>query len=618
MNFRSPPATYRRTRQAIFVAAAATFAAVCFASGVEAEPLASGIAFRDVEQRSYLSYVTETVDNLIEFGTDRYGGVQSLLLVSNLDVRTKDNPLAQDLAATDQAWRVERRERRAPGGSNFLHNQALYHAIDQTAQATRDLGYRQFVTDNMTWAMDNLVDANGMFWWGYHRHYDVHTDTFQSEPGLPYHEMHFVDVPMWERMWDVNPAAVELEIEKIWERHVVNKTTGQINRHDDPGGLSFISSSASFIDAFSFLSSKLPAEQTLWTDRAKLLANYNWNSRDAATDLIPHTPNETLRWDGARSATTTPALYVPALLRAYEFTGDVMFRDQALAYLKGWGEQAYDPTSGSFWGSLKLDGTPVQGPWASSGYEQFEPRGLIDLWAPEFITAQHNTDAALIYIRAARQFDDPELMATAEHWADLIRRDLPTFKTLDGVWYAGYSRTWASEGTYAEHYGHVIQFFIEFYEATGQLEYLASARDVADQAISGLWYDGLFRGHANKPYFEAVDGVGILMESLLALHGFEAIQLPAIGDFNADGLVDVNDFTILTSHWLQSVEPYQNGDSTGDGRVNLADFQQFKHELFIGDSATLNSIHVPEPSSFIIGLVTSFACCRRSRHVHLA
>jgi len=500
---------------------------------------------------------------------------------------------------------VERRERRSPGGSNFLHNQSLYRAIDETARVTRNLSYRQFVTDNFAWATDNLVDSNGMFWWGYHRHYDVHADTFESEPGTPYHEMHFVDRPMWERMWEVNPAAVQLEIEKIWQRHVVNKSTGQINRHDEAGGLSFISSSASFIDAFAFLSTKLPAEKHLWTRRAKTLANYVWNSRDASTNLIAQTPNEATRWDGERSVTTTPGVYVPALLSAYQQTGDAMFRDQAIALLKGWEASAYDAASGSFWASMELDGTPVPGPWASSGYPQYEPRGLVDLWAPEFITAQHNTDAALTYVRAARQFDDPELMETAERWADLIRRDLPSMPTLEKVWYAGYSQSWAPHGTYAEHYGHVVQFFIEFYEETGELQYLASARDVADQAIANLYFEGLLRGHANKPYLEAIDGVGVLLQSLLELHDFASIELPAIGDFNADSIVDVEDFTVMTNHWLQVVEPYRDGDTTGDGKVTLADFQRFKGELFVGDPATLNAVHVPEPGSSSVGIAVA-------------
>ena len=479
-------------------------------------PLDSGITRGAVEDRTYLSYATEVLNNLITHGTDRYGTVQSDLLVSNLNVRTKSNPTAAALGAADEAWRVERRQRRAPGGANFLHNQAVYSAIKRASVVTSDATYSDFVDSNFNWALTNLVDSNNMFWWGYHRHYDVHTEARISDGDV--HEMHFVDVPLWEAMWAQNPTAVRQEIEAIWDRHVVNKSTGQINRHDLPGGLSFITSSGSFIDACAFLSSKLTGnDKRLWWERARLLANYNWNDRNPTTNLLAHTPNETSRWDGLRSATTTPAVYVPALLRVYEFTGDTLFRDQALAYLESWTQYAYDSESGSFWGSLELDGTPVPDPWAPSGYPQFEPRGLIDLWAPEFITAQHNPDTAKAYAKSYQTLGDPDLLETAEKWVALVRKNLPATQSREDTWYASYSQNWAPQGTYAEHYGHLIDFFVTLYEETIENHYLMSARTLAQESISVLWFDGLLRGHPNKPYYEAVDGVGFLLLSLIEL-----------------------------------------------------------------------------------------------------
>ena len=338
-----------------------------------AQPLDSGIARRDVENRSYFSYAKEVVDNLLTFGTDRYGDVQSRLLVSNLDVRTKSNPPAGALGSADEFWRVERRQRRAPGGANYLHNQSVYAAIQQVGERTGDGAYVTFVHDSLNWAMENLVDENHLFWWGYHRHYDVHDDVMLGDPGddAP-HEMHFVDAPLWQTMWQQNASAVHLEFEAIWDRHV-DASTGQINRHDEPGGLSFITSSASFIDAFAFASSvQTGPRRQQWLDRAKLLANYNFDRRHPSTNLIAHTTNEPTRWDGSRAVTTIPAVYVPGLLAAYDATGDDLFRHQAETLLQSWAEYAFDDASGSFWGSLELDGTPVPGPWARGGYDQFE------------------------------------------------------------------------------------------------------------------------------------------------------------------------------------------------------------------------------------------------------
>lgn len=578
-----------------------------------APPLDSGISRGEVENRTYLSYVAESLDNLIVHGTDRYGAITSDLLVSNLDVRTKENLAASDLPAADEAWRVERRQRRAPGGSNFLHNQSVYQAMVRASATTGDAKYADFVDSNFDWALDNLVDGNNLFWWGYHRHYDVHTDTQISDGDV--HEMHFVDVPLWERMWNQDPAAVQAKVEAIWERHVVDKNIGQINRHDQPGGLSFITSSASFIDAFAFLSSKLDGfDKRLWLSRAQLLANYNWNDRNPATNLLAHTPNEQSRWDGLRSATTTPAVYVPALLRAFEFTGDTLFHDQALALLEGWAEHAYDAQSGSFWGSLELDGTPVPGPWASSGYAQFEPKGLVDLWAPEFITAQYTPDAAKAYASGYETLGDPDLLATAEKWAALINANLPATETLADTWYAAYSSDWAPHGTYAEHYGHVIDFFTTLYETTGEDHYLFSARSAAQEAVSTLWFEGLFRGHPNKPLYEAVDGVGILLEALIDLDA-QSANFTKFGDFDDDGAVNIADYQIMSAHWLQVVDPFTNGDVTGEGFVSLEDFSRFKDDYFEGNSAALGdgADLIPEPNEWaLVTIAVALVSVRRS------
>jgi len=295
---------------------------------------------------------------------------------------------------------------------------------------------------------------------------------------------------------------------------------------------------------------------------------------------------------------------VPALLRAYEFTGDALFRDQALAFLEGWAEYAYDPQSGSFWGSLELDGTPVPGPWAASGYPQFEPRGLIDLWAPEFITAQYNPDAAKSYAQSYQALGDPDLLDTAKKWAALIRDSLPATDTLDETWYATYSSDWAQHGTYAEHYGHIVDFFATLYEETGEAHYLLSARTVAQEAIAALWFEGMFRGHPNKPYFEAVDGVGVLLEALIDLDA-QSANFTKFGDFDGNGVVDGVDYQTMQTHWLTSVALFENGDVTGDGFVSLEDFSRFKNDFFEGNRAALGggSNLIPEPRTLWLALV---------------
>lgn len=53
---------------------------------------------------------------------------------------------------------------------------------------------------------------------------------------------------------------------------------------------------------------------------------------------------------------------------------------------------------------------------------------------------------------------------------------------------------------------------------------------------------------------------------------------PIRGDFDGDNDVDLTDYGILTSHWLQTVTANANGDLDGNGLVDLRDFGAFKQE----------------------------------------
>ncbi len=54
-------------------------------------------------------------------------------------------------------------------------------------------------------------------------------------------------------------------------------------------------------------------------------------------------------------------------------------------------------------------------------------------------------------------------------------------------------------------------------DETGDAAYGRFAREVADEAAARLYYQGLFRGHPAKPYYESMDGVGFLLCALVQL-----------------------------------------------------------------------------------------------------
>ena len=205
-------------------------------------------------------------------------------------------------------------------------------------------------------------------------------------------------------------------------------------------------------------------------------------------------------------------------------TGEVEFKDQAVAYLKAYSKYGYDEKSGKFWGALQLNGTPIPGPriysnenGSSPSYEAYEPRGCLDLWEPYVAGYQYAIYTAQAYVYAYQVTSEPEFLASAKHFANWIQKTPPGTVETENTWYKNYSNKEGSEGTYAGKYGRTISFFVHLYIVTGDDQYLESAYQYADTAIQKLYKNGLFKGHPAKPYYEAMDGVGYLLYALLQL-----------------------------------------------------------------------------------------------------
>ena len=58
---------------------------------------------------------------------------------------------------------------------------------------------------------------------------------------------------------------------------------------------------------------------------------------------------------------------------------------------------------------------------------------------------------------------------------------------------------------------------MHLYHATPDVRFLNLAKEVAHLAIDKLYVNGLFKGHPAKPYYEATNGVGILLHALMEL-----------------------------------------------------------------------------------------------------
>jgi hypothetical protein len=471
------------------------------------------VAADQVEQRPYRAYVRECLDVLVRDGTDRYGAVKAPILVAILEVHTRTCP--EKPLALDQAWRAVRPDRRAPAGSDLYWDQATLRAMLELNRLSGEPKYAQFARQYVEYATTKLVDDKGLFWWGWHRHYDVFREQMVGHNGNP-HEIH-VQEPTWHVLFSISPDAVHREIEALWQWHVIDKTTGEINRHGDGHrGCDFAMSAGEILEAFAFMYRQTGREQ--WLDRARRVAAYHHRARNPQTSLIPNRPNAGKdRFDGSHFDTSIIGLYCRGLWRASAWTDDPQFRRQAVGYLKAYARYGYDAQAGTFWGSLNLDGTPVAGPRQPGGYAQYEPRGHIDVWQPYAAGYEHALATAQMYALAAQDTGDAELRTAAQRWANVLHRVWPPRSCDAQGWYAGYARDWAPAGTYAEHYGRTISFLLAMHRLTGQPEHLELAKTAAREAVSKLYFNGLLRGHPNKPYYEAHDGVGYLLVALLQL-----------------------------------------------------------------------------------------------------
>ncbi len=469
----------------------------------------------------YQPYVKECLDNLIKYGTDRYGSVHAPILVSILDVHKRSCP--ENPEKLDEYFRVTRRERRNPAGSNLYTDQPVLRSMHFLSLKTGNRKYSDFAAGYTTYVMENLTDDKGFFWWGLHRHYDVFTDEMTGHQGN-HHEIQAFTQIDWEHLWETDQAATAKLIHSIWEWHVIDKNTGEVNRHNDgKEGCDFSMSAGIYIEAFTFLYTK--TNERNWLDRALFLANYYWQKRDPDTNLFPDRPNAgSDRFDGSCFVTSVTGLYCHSLLKAYELTGETTFSQQAVTCLKAYSKYGFDKASGKFFGALKLDGTPIPGPRvytdnldSQEGYAAAQPRGYLDLWEPYMAGYQYAIYTAQAYVYAYQLSGDTDLLQTAEHFAKWIANVTPgTIETKD-TWYRKYSKNEGMQGTYAGKYGRTISFFAHLYVLTGNKKYNDLAHRYASMAIEKLFVNGMFKGHPTKPYYEAMDGVGYLLYALLQL-----------------------------------------------------------------------------------------------------
>ncbi len=480
-------------------------------------------------QKDWRSYVAQCLDTLIEHGTDRYGPKKTPMLMAILDVESRRSPEKPELL--DSLVRLEDRlHRRGERGSNLWYDQSTLRAMYRVSELTGQERYAAAANDYINYALrhcykptDDRPYANGMFVWGSHIYWDCYKERpAGDQDGIAPHEI-LVYQALWSKLYEQNPQATQAIVDGIWRWHVVDKNTGQHNRHDDARpGCDFAFAGGVFTEAFAAMYAATGEQRYL--DRARSVAGWHWNQRNRRTGLVADAPSLKNRYDGNHCFTTVVGPHSASLLRCFELTRDPYFKDIAIQYIQAYDRYAWDEKAQNYYAMIKLDGTPVSDQPKGSGYDAWAPSGYVNVWRTSIFSYEFTLAAAQSAVYAyelsgpANQ-RDPELLKIARRWAGVVERDLPP-KT---------GRRWKSElekampavltsgGAYAEDYGRAISFFVHMFRATGEEPYLNTAHKIARDAVEKLFVDGLFKGHPAKPYYEATNGVGLLLWSLLEL-----------------------------------------------------------------------------------------------------
>jgi hypothetical protein len=461
-----------------------------------------------------LSAVHAHADTLVEYGTDRYGPLHTPMFMATLDPATKAYPV--DDTRPDTFVQRAYRHIHAPRGCAVYWDQPTLASLAILSRITGDGRYQRAVDAYLSFFMEHCVAAGGMFLWGNHYYWDAFQDQnveFDGDrPPVPVdlnrpailHEMRPV-FPAWDALYRLNPGATEQEIRTAAEWHLFDPASGGFNRHaDKKRSCAFLEAGAILVHSLGFLFAKTGDPALL--DAALRIARYSFEQRNPETGLLINNPTQT-RWDG-HMTTTEVGLWARALFRAAghirsrgadpigeSAAGELITlgREALAAYLR----YGYDPEQRSYYGRLNPDGTPNLNPRSTP----YMPGEHSDVW--EFLFPTHDYPMSMGMATLECLDGDPLFAEGAKRLADMAVASVATRPQ-------GHVR-------YAENYGRIAVYLTEYARVTGEQRYRTAAEDLAQEAVRELAREDMLVGRTGANWYDAIDGVGYLLLSLLFL-----------------------------------------------------------------------------------------------------
>lgn len=454
--------------------------------------------------------VSAHLENLARYGADRYGPESTPLWMASLDLQTRAYPGKQPMA---RAGRRVYRDIASPFGSNIYWDQPQLVAAHALSRITGEARHQKPAEAYVRSFLARCVDRQGLFEWGNHRFYDAYQDKVAHFAGGA-HEIRPVP-PAWELFWNADEEATARAIRAVAERHVIDPKTGFFSRHDSAEGAhAFIEAGGILAESFCWLSAR--NRDAGLADLALRVARYSYGFRNAKTGLMENNPS-VQRWDKFVS-TTEVGLWAGSLLRASTLSGRpefaAMAQDGVSAYLR----YGYDPARREYYGQVRVDdGSPVLKEQAVPGPEEYWPGNYADIWNANFPAHDYPMAMADTCVTLYERTKKPLYEEAIHRWAAVVAAH-PSPRT------AKHGR-----GGYAELFGRAIHFLTRAADVLQSSRYRSMARDLAADAKSILFVDGMFRGHAGEDRYDAVDGVGYLLLALLYLETGQEADLMGFG-----------------------------------------------------------------------------------------
>jgi hypothetical protein len=422
----------------------------------------------------YLAAVQQCVETLMRDGTDKYGAEHSPLFSSILDLETHKLP-----ANPPQLLAGQRPQDRAFPGCNLQHDMHTLILMDHLSAITGKPEYAKHVDAYLEFFLRRCAGAgNGLFPCGEHAFWNFEkesvTTPIQEDLGA-------VPQEFLERMWKINPAAVEKHIRGL-ERHFLEGDQWVWNRH-----------AAIFGD-------KRPRDPAAFPRHGGFYI-HQWSF------LFTKTGDQRLLELGMRTARAASGIDHSvgsmgiALLRAH-----AMLKDQAPPEFSELGKRYADRLTKNDANDLD-HGVLVMYKKLAAETNRLSSQSTWGFWdllysgsgGYGFLGAERY---AVICLIAHRLTSSPQHLEFARRVCEYyMKHPRPAEARMTPGKFAG-----------------IIALSLQLHDLTKEERYLEYGKSLADDAMKELYAGGLFRGATGASHYEAANGTGALMTELVRLH----------------------------------------------------------------------------------------------------